>query len=156
MDIINSVLHNEKALPLVIFVVFAFVFSALMDFVIRSGYRKLFRHCKKRTVATINHETEIERHTGGIKDDFKGSRAAYIFRNAHYEFTVDGYKYTGVGEVYFLNSYKKVKIWYDPENPNHNCTAFEKNRAYGVHVLIGYAAVIAFFVIVFMILKHFA
>ena len=31
MDLINSVLQNEKALPLVGFVVFAFVFAAIMN-----------------------------------------------------------------------------------------------------------------------------
>ena len=156
MDIINSVLQNEKALPLVVFAILGCVFAGLMNFIAHSGGRKRVRRCRKRAVATINHETEFERHTGGIKDDFKGSRAMYTFRRAHYDFTVDGIQYTGTGEVYFLNSFKTVKIWYNPENPSDNCTAFEKNKAYGIHVLIGFGAVIAFFVIVFMILKHFA
>ena len=151
-----QLLQNEDAMYLVGFVVFAMVFAALMNLFAHSGGRRRVKHCKRRAVATIVKESTFERHRGNVREDIKSGRWAYTFRKAEYEFEVDGQRYTGIGEVYFLNSLKRVKIWYDPQNPGHNCTAFDKNEAYGIHVLYGYAGVIGFFVLVFLILKHFA
>ena len=121
-----------------------------------SKYRKRYRKFKKG-VATITKTSDFQRHTTGhVAEEIKGPRGAYTFHKAEYEFYIDGNRYVGIGEVYFLSllmNKQNVKIWYNPDNPGENCTNYVRNHKLGRHLLLGYAVFFGFLALIVLIFR---
>lgn len=63
-----------------------------------------------------------------------------------YEFTVDGEVYWGYGKIMNpFRIFKKITIYYNPEDPKKNMTQFERHRSSGALVVHG--MLVAIFVI---------
>ena len=64
----------------------------------------------------------------------------------NYEFTADGRTYTGCGwyNKAEYDLFRKVKVFYDPENPAENCTNFDRAQmgTAGPALMLGVIALI--------------
>lgn len=120
---------------------------------VKSGKIMDNRACKSRTQARIL-STEA---TGRIdRDTGRG-----IYTSAHYEFFVNGVRYTGYDQIYGnpFNT-QTVIVYYDPRDPNNNCTKFGKGQDNGTNYLIALgivfgiiAVIILFYISIFLLFK---
>ena len=89
--------------------------------------RKRFKVMKARTIGmVVTTESTYQMNTNWRRDDTP-SMKRHEERTARYTFNIDGIEYHGVGECsLFKFSGSTVKIYYNPDNPNENCTVYEK------------------------------
>ena len=94
--------------------------------------RKRYKPMRTETIGRImTTESEYNMNTNWRRDDTPSMKREET-RSAKYTFSVNGVEYRGSGEVsLFKTSKESVKIKYNPDNPNENCTAYEKTWATG-------------------------
>jgi len=144
-----DILQNTKLMFFIFLAIGAVVLVIVLELLKHSRRRNIYRSYKKSIMA------EIVTLDKGVRFDNSGEDRK-VSEHAEYVFKVDGKEYKGRGEIGTVGVSQKIKVWYDPQDPNNNCTNFCKKQSKGSHVILGFLAVIAFFVVLFVVLKIFA
>lgn len=106
---------------------------------------KLSKGLVRSTHAVV---TEARARTTTRRRDNRTRRVTVHY--AHYEYTVDGVTYTGFGRLKGRKKEgKKVKIYYNPKNPEINETAAQVNKYRNIVIFIG--IILVPWVILFML-----
>ena len=142
-----------KMFIFIFFIVFAFS-SPLIAFYINnkilvsSGKIKSKKKCKAKAEAVI---TKTE---GYIVDASKPN--GYSRTLGYYEFYVNGVKYTGCDEIFGLPfNLKKTIVFYDPNDPNNNCTRFGKRQDNGMNYIIALLCIFGVFALIMLVILLF-
>lgn len=145
--------------------IFLDVFLGVLGLIMALGFiaandsrRKRYKPMKAKTIGKIvTTDSEYYMNTNWKRDDTPSIKR-HEERTAKYVFSVNGVEYRGSGECsLFEFSGSTVKVYYNPNNPNENCTSYEKRwqtgngEAIATLVIIG---VIIFVPILLSILIH--
>ena len=138
---------------LIIFIVLSLLSPVIVNCLVNkcmvsSGKIKSKKKCKSKTEAVI---TKTE---GYIVDASKPS--GYSRTLGYYEFYVNGVKYTGCDEIFGLPfNNKKTIVFYDPDDPNNNCTRFGKRQDNGMNYIIALLCVFGVFAFIMLVVLLF-
>ena len=138
---------------LIIFIVLSLLSPVIINYLVNrsmisKGKIKDKKNCKAKTEAVI---TKTE---GYIVDASKPS--GYRGTLGYYEFYVNGVKYTGCDEIFGLPfNLEKTIVFYDPDDPNNNCTRFGKRQDNGMNYIIALLCVFGFFALIMLIVLLF-
>ena len=128
---------NEPLRQLLFVLFFLSLVTALVWAVERRIHRRTRQRLKEMTEKTFARITSCETRAEDAWDPDTGKNEKTYRRFVWYEFSVGARVYHGSGEVFLLGSKKKTKIYYDPENPAKNTTAYAKRVAAGTHIIYG-------------------
>lgn len=126
-------------MDLVFFLIFVLVIATGISIVVHRNTSKLSRKRYKPMIC----KTTAKVLTSQIDEEnnyYIGKTSAErrkLTRKVSYEFEVDGQFYNGRGEVNLVGNKRKVKIYYNPENPLENTTAYSKIDASGMIIVYG-------------------
>ena len=114
--------------------IFLDVFLGVLGLVMALGFiaandsrRKKYKPMKVKTIGKIiTTESDYNMNTNWRRDDTP-SMKRHEDRTSKYAFSVNGAEYSGRGECsLFKFSGSTVSVYYNPDNPNENCTGYEK------------------------------
>ena len=141
--------------------IFLDAFLAVLGLVMALGFvavndsrRKRYKPMKVKTIGKIiTTESEYNMNTNWRRDDTPSMKRLED-RTAKYIFSVNGVEYRGSGECSFFKfTGSAVKVFYNPDNPNENCTAFEKRWQTGNGEAIATIVIIGVIIFVPILLK---
>ena len=141
--------------------IFLDVFLGILGLVMALGFiaandsrRKRYKPMKVKTIAKIiTTESEYNMNTNWRRDDTPSMKRLED-RMAKYVFSVNGVEYRGNGECsLFKFSGSTVKVCYNPDNPNENCTVYEKRWQTGNGEALATIVIIGVIIIVPILLK---
>lgn len=117
-----------------------FIATAIAYFANRAIHRESLKNYHKLTKKAIANITNIETHTYDYfvtnENTGKSEIKKEHHRYANYEFIVDKQVYRGFDRIYAYGSKKKTTIFYDPQNPAENVSAYTKFHADGRAIII--------------------
>ena len=144
-------------------IIFLDVFLGVLGLVMALGFiavndsrRKRYKLMKVKTIGKIiTTESEYNMNTNWRLDENQSMKRLED-RMAKYVFSVNGVEYRGNGECsLFKFTGSTVKVFYNPDNPNENCTAYQKRWQTGNGEALATIAIIGVIIIVPILLKLF-
>ena len=137
-------------------IIFLDVFLGVLGLVMALGFiavndsrRKRYKPMKVKTIGKIiTTESEYNMNTNWRRDDTPSMKILED-RMAKYVFSVNGVEYRGNGECsLFKFTGSTVKVFYNPDNPNENCTAYQKRWQTGNGEALATIVIIGIIIIV--------
>ena len=142
-------------------IIFLDVFLGILGLVMALGFiavndsrRKRYKLMKVKTIGKIiTTESEYNMNTNWRRDDTPSMKRLED-RMAKYVFSVNGVEYRGNGECsLFKFTGSTVKVFYNSDNPNENCTAYQKRWQTGNGEALVTIVIIGVIIIVPILLK---
>ena len=151
MMVLADAQQTKVIIILVIFMLFTFSLPMIVTKLTRPKVAKekakLNKRCTELTTGNI-----IEMHST-LPDELRDlhvKRTGSARTIASYEFSVNGVRYTGRDYVYVLPGKSTIGVFYDPYDPNNNCTSWGRKTNNGTEYIIPLLIVIGIFGFIFL------